>query len=63
MYSVSLAKEGVHMNKTNKSKRSLMNFEIKTNLSKRFIKICVKKGLSRSEVIRGLIDKYVEEQE
>jgi metal-responsive CopG/Arc/MetJ family transcriptional regulator len=43
-----------------KRERKLMNFEIKPILLERFNTVCKEKGLNKSEVIRSLINNYIE---
>jgi metal-responsive CopG/Arc/MetJ family transcriptional regulator len=45
------------------SKRTLINFELKPVLLERFDKILIKKGLGKSEVLRAMVNEYIEKNE
>ncbi len=44
----------------NNRKGKVVSFEIKPRLLERFNEICEEKGLSKSELMRNLINQYLE---
>ncbi len=47
----------------NKKTRHLVNFEMKSRFLERFEAVLKDKGLNKSEVIRGLLNEYIEKNE
>lgn len=45
------------------SKRTIVNFELKPTLLERFNRVLEKKGLGKSEVLRSMINEFVEKNE